>query len=55
MAVLGRPLDLRRCLGNLIDNAVKYGRDARVCVDRINGTARVRIRDSGPGIPRSEL
>lgn len=55
MAVLGRPLDLRRCLGNLIDNAVKYGHDARVCVDRINGTARVRIRDSGPGIPRSEL
>lgn len=55
MAVLGRPMDLRRCLGNLIDNAVKYGRDARVCVDRVNGTARVRIRDSGPGIPRSEL
>ncbi|WP_137172330.1 ATP-binding protein [Massilia sp. HP4] len=55
MAVLGRPMDLRRCLGNLIDNAVKYGRDAHVCVDRINGTARVRIRDSGPGIPRSEL
>ncbi len=55
MAVLGRPLDLRRCLGNLIDNAVKYGRDAHVCVDRVNGTTRVRIRDSGPGIPRSEL
>ena len=55
MAVLGRPIDLRRCLGNLIDNAVKYGHDARVCVDRVNGTARVRIRDSGPGIPRSEL
>lgn len=55
MAVLGRPLDLRRCLVNLIDNAVKYGHDARVCVDRINGTARIRIRDSGPGIPRSEL
>jgi signal transduction histidine kinase len=55
MALLGRPLDLRRCLGNLIDNAVKYGRDARVCVDRINGAARVRIRDSGPGIPVGEL
>lgn len=55
MALLGRPLDLRRCLGNLIDNAVKYGRDARVCVDRINGAARVRIRDSGPGIPMAEL
>ncbi|MCC2974996.1 ATP-binding protein [Massilia sp. IC2-476] len=55
MALLGRPLDLRRCLGNLIDNAVKYGREARVCVDRINGAARVRIRDNGPGIPVGEL
>lgn len=55
MAVLGRPLDLRRCLGNVLDNAVKYGREAHVCVDRINGTARVRVRDKGPGIPRSEL
>jgi len=55
MALLGRPLDLRRCLGNVIDNAVKYGREARVTVDRINGAARVRIRDSGPGIPKSEL
>ena len=55
MALLGRPLDLRRCLGNLIDNAVKYGRDVRVCVDRINGAARIRIRDSGPGIPEGEL
>lgn len=55
MALLGRPLDLRRCLGNLIDNAVKYGRDARVCVDRVSGAARIRIRDGGPGIPAGEL
>jgi signal transduction histidine kinase len=55
MALLGRPLDLRRCLVNLIDNAVKYGQSARVAVDRINGAARIRIRDAGPGIPAAEL
>ena len=55
MAVLGRPLDMRRCLGNLIDNAVKYGHEAYVCVDRLNGIARIRVRDKGPGIPRSEM
>jgi signal transduction histidine kinase len=55
MALLGRPLDLRRCLVNLIDNAVKYGHAARVTVDRINGAARIRIRDAGPGIPAGEL
>ena len=54
MAILGRPLDLRRCLGNLIDNAVKYGREANVTVDRVNGAARIRVRDSGPGIPPAE-
>jgi signal transduction histidine kinase len=55
MALLGRPLDLRRCLVNLIDNAVKYGHAAKVTVDRINGAARIRIRDAGPGIPDAEL
>mgnify|MGYP003488514446 FL=1 len=54
MALLGRPLDLRRCLGNLIDNAVKYGQQAQVVVDRVNGAARIRVRDGGPGIPPSE-
>jgi signal transduction histidine kinase len=54
MALLGRPLDLRRCLGNLIDNAVKYGHEAQVTVDRVNGAARIRVRDSGPGIPQGE-
>jgi signal transduction histidine kinase len=54
MALLGRPLDLRRCLGNLIDNAVKYGHQAQVTVDRVNGAARIRVRDSGPGIEQSE-
>jgi signal transduction histidine kinase len=55
MALLGRPLDLRRCLVNLIDNAVKYGHAAKVMVDRINGAARIRLRDAGPGIPQTEL
>jgi signal transduction histidine kinase len=55
MALLGRPMDLRRCLVNLIDNAVKYGHAAKVTVDRINGAARIRIRDAGPGIPAAEL
>jgi signal transduction histidine kinase len=55
MALLGRPLDLRRCLVNLIDNAVKYGREAQVAVDRVGGAARIRIRDQGPGIADAEL
>jgi signal transduction histidine kinase len=52
MAVMARPMALRRCLVNLIDNAVKYGRRAHVTVERNPGpgAARIRIRDAGPGI-----
>jgi signal transduction histidine kinase len=55
MSLLGRPMDLRRCLVNLIDNAVKYGQQATVVVDRAGGAARIRIRDKGPGIAAAEL
>jgi signal transduction histidine kinase len=55
VAVLGRPMSLRRCLVNLIDNAVKYGHQADVFVERLAGAVRIRIRDAGPGIAADEL
>jgi len=55
MDLMGRPLDIRRCLVNLIDNAVKYGQCAHVTVEREAGASRVRIRDEGPGIPAGQL
>jgi signal transduction histidine kinase len=54
MAVMGRTMGLRRCLVNLIDNAVKYGHEAVVTVERMAGAARIRIRDTGPGIATAE-
>ena len=54
MAVMGRPMALRRCLANLIDNAVKYGHQAELVVERTAGAARIRIRDRGPGIAHDE-
>jgi len=54
MALMGRPMDLRRCLVNLIDNAVKYGQQAQVTVERLAGAACIRIRDAGPGIALGE-
>lgn len=59
IAVSGRPTALRRCLVNLIDNAVKYGRFAQIAVEpaTVHGKpgARIRIRDGGPGIPPGQL
>ena len=55
LSLRARPLALRRCLTNLIDNAVKYGGSARVSAANEAGYAVIRIRDAGPGIPPGEL
>ncbi len=54
-AFSGRPLALRRALTNLVDNAVKYGRRARVKVDTSSKNLIITVDDDGPGIPDGEL
>jgi len=51
----GQPVALRRGFGNLIDNAVKYGRRARVCLAIGADGIAVTIDDDGPGLPDDEL
>jgi signal transduction histidine kinase len=51
----GRPSALRRCLSNLIDNAVKYGRAARIAVSDAPNSLRIVVADNGPGLPEAEL
>jgi len=46
---------LRRAMRNLIENAVRYGRRARVSLMREGPWAIVRIEDDGPGIPEGEI
>ena len=46
-----RPVALRRALTNLIDNAVKYGREAEVGLKADRDAIRLTIEDRGPGIP----
>ncbi len=53
--VRGAPNALRRCIMNLLDNAIAYGRFARVESVAESGNAVVRIRDGGPGIPPEHL
>lgn len=48
-------LALKRAISNLVDNALKYGKSARVGASRSGGEIRVRIDDTGPGIPDAEL
>lgn len=53
--VAGRPNALRRVFTNLIDNAIKYGHYAHVSLERRDGTACVRVRDGGCGIPEEHI
>jgi len=49
-----KPLALKRCLGNLIDNAVQYGKRAHIRISDGDQVV-IRIADQGPGIPIESL
>jgi signal transduction histidine kinase len=55
LTVEGDPMALQRLFGNLVDNALKYGRCARIRLRAEGGEAVVRIEDQGPGLPPGEL
>jgi len=54
--VEARPLALRRCLTNLIDNARRYGGGhIDISVTELSDRVEVNIEDRGPGIPEEDL
>jgi len=56
MSVTAQPQALLRCVNNLIDNALKYGRYANISVqNEADHYAVIRVRDGGPGMPVEEL
>src|SRR5262249_7169752 len=48
-------LGMRRLLGNLVENAVKYGEKAEVHLFTDEQEAIAEIRHNGPGLPEDEL
>jgi signal transduction histidine kinase len=51
LSVRGKPLALKRAIGNLLDNALFYGERAEVKVARSDGWIEIAVRDHGPGVP----
>ncbi|MFM0728825.1 ATP-binding protein, partial [Paraburkholderia strydomiana] len=51
-----RPQALRRIVGNLVDNALKFGGSAEIVVAALHdGQTTISVLDSGPGIPAESL
>ena len=50
----GKPQALKRCITNLVSNAVNFGARARILV-RDGAQLEISVRDDGPGIPAAEL
>lgn len=53
--IMACPHSLRRCISNLLDNAIKYGKFAHVTVKKEGSMAIITIIDGGPGIPGDQL
>jgi signal transduction histidine kinase len=53
-AYVGKPQALKRCLTNLVANAIEFGSRADITVED-GAELVIRVRDQGPGIPAAEL
>jgi len=50
-----RPNAIKRCLTNLVDNAVRYGENIDVTARRTGESVEVIVEDDGPGIPPESI
>jgi signal transduction histidine kinase len=52
LVVRADPLRLEQALGNLLDNALRYGgSEIELAAEARNGSVRLHVRDDGPGFP----
>ena len=50
----GRKNLIRRCINNLLDNAIKYAEKVNINIKQSNNNIFIKIEDDGPGIPEKE-
>ena len=50
----GRKNLIKRCINNLIDNAIKYGSKVNIELSKSTNNLFIKIEDNGPGIEKKE-
>ena len=50
----GRKNLIKRCINNLIDNAIRYGNKVNIELNKNNESLFIKVEDDGPGIPEDE-
>jgi signal transduction histidine kinase len=53
-AVTGRRQAIKRCVSNLVSNALRFGKNVSLRIEDADDIT-IRVRDDGPGIPPQEL
>lgn len=51
LMIQARPNALKRCVTNLVENALRYGHRAKMTAAERNGVIEIAVEDDGPGIP----
>jgi len=51
----GRKNLMMRCINNLLDNSVKFGKNILVNLEKKNSLIIISIEDDGPGVDKSEF
>ncbi|MDC2991394.1 ATP-binding protein [Candidatus Pelagibacter sp.] len=52
--ISGRKNLIKRCVNNLIDNAIKYAEKVNIDITKSSNNLFIKIEDNGPGIPEAE-
>ena len=50
-----RPTAIKRAIGNVLENAVRYGKRARVMLSETKAGPIITVDDDGPGIPSDRV
>jgi two-component system osmolarity sensor histidine kinase EnvZ len=49
-----RPAAMKRALANLIENALRHGKEVLVSLTRLDGRIEITVDDDGPGVPEAQ-